>query len=81
MRVIGVAILLVATCARAAPADVRLLLPKSGPVKVAFVVSDNATLIDIAGPMQVFDQVQSPDKTEFQTFTVSEKRRPIKEGR
>ena len=80
MRVIGIAILLVATCATAAPADVRLSLPKSGPVKVAFVVSDNATLIDVAGPMQVFDQVQAPDKTEFQTFTVSETRKPIKAG-
>jgi hypothetical protein len=80
MRMIGIATLLVAMCATAAPADVRLLLPKSGPVKVAFVVSENATLIDVAEPMQVFDQVQAPGKAEFQTFTVSKTRKPIKVG-
>jgi transcriptional regulator GlxA family with amidase domain len=61
--------------------DARLALPKSGVVKVAFVISDQATLIDIAGPMQTFDQVQAPDdKTGFQTFTVSESRAPLKAG-
>lgn len=58
----------------------RFALPPSGIVKVAFVVSDQATLIDIAGPMQTFDQVQSPGTTGFQTFTVSETRKPIKAG-
>lgn len=60
--------------------EARLVLPPSGIVKVAFVVSDQATLIDIAGPMQVFDQVQSPGTTGFRTFTVSETRAPIKAG-
>jgi transcriptional regulator GlxA family with amidase domain len=80
MRLIVVALLFWATCAAGAPAETRLTLPKSGIVKVAFVVSDRATLIDIAGPMQVFDQVQSPGTTGFQTFTVSETRNPIKAG-
>lgn len=64
----------------AAAAEKRFTLPPSGTVKVAFVVSDQATLIDIAGPMQTFDQVQSPGTTGFQTFTVSETRQPIKAG-
>jgi transcriptional regulator GlxA family with amidase domain len=64
----------------AAAPEAKLALPTSGTVKVAFVVSDRATLIDIAGPMQVFDQVQSPGTTGFQTFTVSETRKPIKAG-
>src|SRR5437764_10075568 len=55
-------------------------LPASGIVKVAFVVSDHATLIDVSGPMQVFDQVQSPGTSGFQTYTVSESRAPIKAG-
>ena len=80
MRMISVAMLLWATCAAGAPAETQLTLPKSGIVRVAFVVSDRATLIDIAGPMQVFDQVQSPGTTGFQTFTVSETRKPIKAG-
>jgi transcriptional regulator GlxA family with amidase domain len=59
--------------------DSKLELPKSGVVKVAFVVSDRATLIDIAGPMQTFDQVQT-NNGGFETFTVSETRTPIKAG-
>jgi transcriptional regulator GlxA family with amidase domain len=80
MRLIAVAMLFWATCVAGAPAEQHLTLPKSGTVRVAFVVSDRATLIDIAGPMQVFDQVQSPGTTGFQTFTVSETRKPIKAG-
>jgi transcriptional regulator GlxA family with amidase domain len=60
--------------------DTRLALPKSGIARVAFVVSDRATLIDIAGPMQTFDQVQSPGDTGFQTFTVSATKAPLKAG-
>jgi transcriptional regulator GlxA family with amidase domain len=59
--------------------DAKMTLPKSGVVKVAFVVSDQATLIDIAGPMQTFDQVQT-NNGGFETFTVSETRKPIKAG-
>ena len=80
MRLIVVAMALLTTCAAAAPAEMRLTLPKAGVVKVAFVVSDGTTLIDVAGPMAVFDQVQSPGTTGFQTFTVSETRKPIKVG-
>jgi transcriptional regulator GlxA family with amidase domain len=60
--------------------ETKLALAPSGVMKVAFIVSDQATLIDVAGPMQVFDQVQSPGTTGFQTFTVSETRQPIKAG-
>jgi transcriptional regulator GlxA family with amidase domain len=73
-------VLLAAANAAAAAPEVKLTLPSSGVAKVAFVVSDNATLIDIAGPMQTLDQVQSPGTTGFQTFTVSETRKPIKAG-
>jgi len=66
--------------AKAEAPEARLAVSPSGVMKVAFVVSDQATLIDIAGPMQVFDQVQSPGTTGFQTFTVSATRAPIKAG-
>lgn len=59
--------------------DARLALPSSGIAKVAFVVSNRATLIDLAGPMQTFDQVQT-QRGGFETFTVSETRQPIKAG-
>ncbi|HWA92616.1 MAG TPA: DJ-1/PfpI family protein [Rhizomicrobium sp.] len=65
---------------RAADVPEKFTLPQSGVARVAFVVSDGATLIDVAGPMQVFDQVQSPGTTGFQTYTVSASRAPIKAG-
>jgi len=81
MRLMTLVMLLAATCTAAAPEEKHLTLPRSGPVRVAVVVSDGTTLIDIAGPMQVFDQIQAPPgSTEFQTFTVSETRKPIKAG-
>lgn len=64
-----------------AQGEPKFNLPKSGIAKVAFVVSKDATLIDIAGPMQVFDQVPDPrPNTGFETFTVSESRAPVKAG-
>jgi transcriptional regulator GlxA family with amidase domain len=71
--------LVIVAAALTAP-DLKLTLPKSGAVKVAFVISDGATLIDIAGPMQTFDQVQAGEATGFETFTVSESRTPLKAG-
>jgi transcriptional regulator GlxA family with amidase domain len=59
-----------------APAQ-KLTMPNSGVARVAFVVSGMFTLIDIAGPMQTFDQVQVPSGG-FETFTVSETRTPIR---
>jgi transcriptional regulator GlxA family with amidase domain len=78
-RLTIVGALLVWAGAAAAPPEARLTAPKSGPVKVAFVVSDGATLIDIAGPMQVFEEIPAPG-APFLTFTVSQSRDPIKAG-
>ena len=55
----------------------KLELPGSGVLKAAFVVSERFTLIDVAGPMQVFDQVQAPGTAGIQTFTVAETKAPI----
>ena len=55
----------------------RLQLPSTGVLKAAFVVSERFTLIDVAGPMQVFDQVQAPGTEGIQTFTVAETKAPI----
>jgi transcriptional regulator GlxA family with amidase domain len=60
--------------------EAKLTMPKSGIAKVAFVVSPDATLIDLVGPMQTFDQAQAPGKEGFETFTVSESRTPLKSG-
>jgi transcriptional regulator GlxA family with amidase domain len=79
-HILALAILSLVTVVPAAAQDeAKLTMPKSGIAKVAFVVSPRATLIDIAGPMQVFDQVQVKDGG-FETFTVSETRDPLKSG-
>jgi len=46
--------------------------PASGPVPVAFVVSDGAVLIDFAGPWEVFNNTITQDnKPAFRLYTVS----------
>ncbi len=80
MLIQAAAVIALLSAAAAGKPEARLVLPKSGVVKVAFVISDRATLIDVAGPMQTFDQVQSADQTGFETFTVSETRKPTKAG-
>jgi transcriptional regulator GlxA family with amidase domain len=55
----------------------KLDVPKTGTIRVAFVVSPMTTLIDVAGPMQTFNQVSTaPDNAHFETFTVSAAREP-----
>lgn len=78
-RLIVGSLLLSAGAAAAAPHETRLTLPQSGPVRVAFIVSDGTTLIDVAGPMQVFEEIPAPG-APFRTFTVSQSRDPIKAG-
>src|SRR5436305_6858086 len=74
-------LLLMGTGLARAQEEKKFTLPASGVAKIAFVVSKDATLIDIAGPMQVFDQVQDPTPNRgFETFTVSESRDPVKAG-
>lgn len=80
MRLVLLAVISLTTCAAAAPAESPLAPPKTGPVRVAFVVSDGATLIDTAGPMQVFEDVPSTGDDKFKIFTVSETRKPVKMG-
>jgi transcriptional regulator GlxA family with amidase domain len=71
--------------AAAAPADAdRLVPPKSGPIPVAFVLTEGATMIDFAGPWEVFQDVHLPergasheDQMPFRLFTVGDSRSPI----
>ena len=77
--IIAVTLLGCAHATWAAPPEARLMLPKSGAVQVAFVVSPGTTLIDVAGPMQVFDQIQAPG-VPFHVFTVSQSRQPVDAG-
>jgi len=62
----------------------ELQAPKSGKINVAFVLTDGATMIDFAGPWEVFQDVHLPlrgssmnDQMPFELYTVSEALDPI----
>ena len=69
---------------QAAAQDVRgdpLRPPAEGPIPVAFLLSDNAVMIDFAGPWEVFGNVSIPGRAEgpvFQLYPVAATREPIK---
>ena len=57
--------------------------PKSGTIKVAFVLSEGATVIDFTGPWDVFETVLLGDKREtedanpFELYTVAPSKAPL----
>ncbi len=67
------------TVARTEARPNPLTPPASGPIPVAFVISDGAVVIDFCGPWEVFQDVSVPgrDQDAFQLFTVAESTKPI----
>lgn len=66
--------------ALAAPAQ-PLAPPATGPIRVAILLSDDAVVIDFAGPWEVFDNVSMPDhpgEHAFDLYTVAASTAPIK---
>src|SRR5215472_16524829 len=61
--------------AGSASASGTLPLPHPGPIKVAFVLSEGATVIDFAGPWEVFQDVMLDDHGNmvmpFDLYTVA----------
>lgn len=64
--------------------DAYKLSPPDGPIPVAFAISRGATMIDFAGPWEVFQDVmirnpksQGSPRHPFSLYTVSEKTDPI----
>ena len=62
------------------PANSKLTPPAKGKIPVAFAISEGVTVIDFAGPWEVFQDVHVRDRGKdmddqmpFQLFTVSEK--------
>src|ERR1700675_3460099 len=55
--------------------------PASGPIRVAFVISKGAVLIDFAGPWEVFENATIPGRdmmdSAFEVYTVAETLEPI----
>ena len=65
--------------------DNKLTPPAKGKIPVAITISDGATVIDFAGPWEVFQDVMVPERgadhdeqMPFQLFTVSEKTEPLR---
>jgi transcriptional regulator GlxA family with amidase domain len=62
----------------------KLTPPSGGEILVAFAISEGATVIDFAGPWEVFQDVMLPEKSgsmddqmPFRLFTVSESMSPV----
>lgn len=69
-----------ATAANDRTSDNKLIPPGKGQIPVAFALSQGATMIDFAGPWEVFQDVWIPargkemeEQMPFQLFTVAEK--------
>jgi transcriptional regulator GlxA family with amidase domain len=77
LNLVGGGVLLALALASGRAGAVKLTVPKDGIVKVAVVLTDSATMIDFAGPWEVF-QDAGPQNQGFQLYTVSETRDPIK---
>lgn len=67
------------------PNSMKLTPPAKGRIPVAFVISQNATVIDFAGPWEVFQDVHVPERgaemdeqMPFQLYTVSDKTEPLR---
>lgn len=63
----------------------RLVPPAKGTIPVAVAISEGATVIDFAGPWEVFQDVHVPERGSdmdemmpFRLFTVSETTKPIR---
>ena len=61
------------------PAGYKLTPPANGqPITVAFVLTDGATVIDFAGPWEVFQDAGGPDgEDHFHLFTVGASKNPV----
>ena len=63
----------------------KLTPPTKGKIPVAFTISEGVTVIDFAGPWEVFQDVMVPgrgsnhdDQMPFQLYTVAETTQPIR---
>jgi transcriptional regulator GlxA family with amidase domain len=56
--------------------------PERGPIDVAFLISNGATMIDFAGPWEVFQDVVVPERggfeETFRLYTVADGRDPVR---
>ena len=77
-------VFLAAPCAYGADTTAGLTPPKTGTIKVAFVMSEHATMIDFAGPWEVFENVMLDGHGDdmnasmpFELYTVAPSKAPL----
>jgi transcriptional regulator GlxA family with amidase domain len=56
----------------------RRITPPAGLIPVAFVITEGATMIDFAGPWEVFQDVMVGDGMPFRLYTVSDSKAPLR---
>ena len=83
MKLTTCALLMLAAMPAATPATARQLKPPAdNRIVVAFVMTEGATMIDFAGPWEVFQDVMFERNGQhvmpFQLYTVSDTRTPIR---
>lgn len=78
------ALCLVATSFAGAAGTSGMPAPRHGPIRVAFVLTEGANVMDFAGPWEVFQDVHVPElgrtmdeQMPFELFTVSDRREPV----
>ena len=69
----------VGDASESAPATNRLVPPAQGSIPVAFLVGEDAVMIDFTGPWEVFQDVTGTGrKNPFRLFTVAESRQIVR---
>jgi transcriptional regulator GlxA family with amidase domain len=63
--------------ADAGPDAGKLTPPASGAINVAVALTEGATVIDFAGPWEVFQDVSVNERSPFRLYTVGESVKPI----
>jgi transcriptional regulator GlxA family with amidase domain len=63
-------------CTQANEPSAALIAPKTGSIKVAFVLSQGATVIDFAGPWEVFQDTDG--SAPFELYTVAPSKSPLR---
>jgi transcriptional regulator GlxA family with amidase domain len=56
----------------------KIAAPAKGPIDVAFVITQDATMIDFAGPWEVFQDVMVGNRMPFRLYTVSDSKAPLR---
>src|SRR5437763_1778770 len=82
MKLLLLSVLALGMVAR--PASAGPTAPATGKIRVAFALTEGATVIDFAGPWEVFQDVMATgrgsaheDQMPFELYTVGESRAPV----